>query len=60
MAASIVAAVATLLAIVWFLIQRGANRNAKLEEAKRDAQKAIDSGDTAALADAQRRMQLYS
>lgn len=60
MAASIAAAVATLLAIIWFLIQKAANRNAKLEEAKRDAQKAIDSGDTAALADAQRRMRLYS
>jgi len=59
MAASIAAAVATLLAIVWYFIQKAANRNAKLEEAKRDAQKAIDSGDTAALADAQRRMRLY-
>lgn len=59
MAASIAAAVATFLAIVWFIIQKIANRNKKYEEAKRDKQKAIDAHDFNGQLDADRRMRLY-
>ena len=59
MAASICAAVATLLAIIWFFIQRAANKNKKYEEAVNDKKKAIDAHDFNAELDAERRMRLY-
>ena len=48
-----------LLSIVWYFIQKGANRNKKYEEAKRDKKKAIDAHDFNAQLDADRRMRLY-
>ena len=57
--ASICAAVATLLAIVWWFIQKHDARRKKYKDAKRDKQKAIDAHDFNAQLDADRRMQLY-
>ena len=47
------------LSIAWWFIQKNAEKNKKYEEAVKDAQKAVDSNDTARLIDAQRRMRLY-
>jgi hypothetical protein len=58
-ATSIVAGIATLLAIVWWIIQHNDARKKKYEEAKRDLQKAIDAGDSAGVLSAQRRMSIY-
>ena len=59
MATSILAIIASLLALVWWVIQRTDARKKKYEEAKRDLQKAIDDGDAAGVLSAQRRMQIY-
>ena len=49
MAAPIAAAVATFLAIVWFIIQKIANRNKKYEEATSEGKKAVHSHNVADL-----------
>lgn len=59
MATSVLAIIGTALAIVWWILQYHDARKKKYEEAKRDLQKAIDSGDTAGILSAQRRMQIY-
>ena len=59
MVASIAAAVATFLAIVWWIIQKSDKRKKLYEEAKRDKRKAIDAHDFNAQLDCDRRMRLY-
>jgi hypothetical protein len=59
MAASILAIIASLLALVWWFIQRSDARKKKYEEAKSDKKKAITAHDFNAQLDADRRMSLY-
>lgn len=59
MTASILAILATLLAIIWWFIQRFDERKKKYEEAKRDKKKAIDAHDFNAQLDADRRIRMY-
>jgi hypothetical protein len=47
------------LSIVWWFIQKRVEVNKKYEEAKSDAKKAVDSGNSVMLLDAIRRMHLY-
>ena len=63
MATSTIGAIAgsifIVLSIVWWIIQKTDDKKKLYRKAKEDAQKAIDSGDTSALLDAERRMQIY-
>lgn len=59
MATSIVAAVASLLGIIWWVLKKIDKKNKKYEEALRDKKKAIAAHDFNAELDAERRMRLY-